>query len=219
MVKRFGKRPQVFVSYKREFSSSVAQLICEMLARHNIDAFVDTRQLDIAGPFPDRLKRAIEECDVFLCLLGTDPKSNRTTLDSDWVQKEIEHACSLNKPMIPIFQETYHPITSQLSPAAEILLRHDGIRLLDIQNIYVDTAIADIARMTKNVARSKRRPIQYIGLMTLAVGLAALLIFAAIKLIPLGNIPGASGGVSETPTSLPVVIVSRRQCNPRQLAP
>src|SRR5437773_406572 len=95
----------VFVSYRRRESATLATLFArEMEARGIKNVFVDTRVTDGAGPFPNRLLAAIEACQVFVCLLGAE------TLNSDWVRKEIEHAHTLGKPMLPVFQETYVPV-------------------------------------------------------------------------------------------------------------
>src|SRR5687767_7982168 len=92
---------QVFISYRRVESSMVATLIAGELERKGLSVFVDTRSVDGAGPFPDRLHRAIEDCTVFVCLLSA------TTLASDWVREEIAHAHQHQKILIPVFQERY----------------------------------------------------------------------------------------------------------------
>jgi hypothetical protein len=48
--------------------------------------------------FPERLMTAIEDAPTFICLLGD------STLDSDWVRKEIWKAYKLKK----VWQSRYH---------------------------------------------------------------------------------------------------------------
>lgn len=109
----------------------LAQLLAKELKRRHIEAFVDTRSVDGAGPFPDRLLRAIEEADVFVCLLAD------TTLGSDWVRREIQHAHDQGKPLIPVFQESYQ---APSDPEAHIsaLLQCDGVHFLDVKNLFID---------------------------------------------------------------------------------
>ncbi|MBI1277866.1 MAG: TIR domain-containing protein [Anaerolineaceae bacterium] len=137
--------PSAFISYRREDSASLATLIAVQLKeRHGIDAYVDTRNTDSGGLFPDRLRTAIDRAEVFVCLLGAD------TLKSPWVLTEIEHAHDLGKVMIPIFQERYIAPNSPPAPHIEALLQYDGVHILDIRNLYVDEAIAQLAVMIRN---------------------------------------------------------------------
>lgn len=139
-------KPRVFLSYQRGPSSGWAVLIAKELEKeHDIAAFVDTRQLDGAMTFPKRLQNAIEDCTVFICLLAD------TTLESNWVQKEIKLAYELGKPMIPLFQEAYvRPEDEEkLDPHIQSLLEYEGVHVLDRKNIYIDEAIAKLAKMIK----------------------------------------------------------------------
>lgn len=138
-----------FVSYRRKASAILATFLTRELSLKGIDAFVDTRAVDGAGPFPDRLLRNIEEREVFICLLGED------TLESEWVRREIAHAHSIGKPMIPIFQESY--VASPEVPDEHVgaLLQNQGVHILDIRNIYVDEAIQQLSKM---IHATKRIP-------------------------------------------------------------
>src|SRR5690606_1704002 len=95
----------VFISYRRKPSAKLANLIArERRERHRIEVYLDTERMDTAGDFPTRLTDAIRKSDVFLCLVAED------TFESDWVQREIEAAHDLGKPMVPVFQESYNPL-------------------------------------------------------------------------------------------------------------
>ncbi len=138
--------PRVFMSYQRDQSAGWAQhFVSRLKEQHGIDAFMDTDRIDSAGPFPARLKRAIEECDVFACLLGT------STLQSGQVRREIEIAYASHKPMIPIFQEAYvaPSFTPGSDPAVETLISYDGVHLFDRRNVHVEHTIGDLARLVK----------------------------------------------------------------------
>jgi hypothetical protein len=72
------------------------------------------------------------------------------------VLEEIEHAHNLRKTMIPIFQERYAPPSQSPNGHVEALLQHDGIHILDVRNIYMDQAIAELASMIKKSAPQLR---------------------------------------------------------------
>ncbi|MGA8311300.1 MAG: TIR domain-containing protein [Terriglobales bacterium] len=136
-------KPRVFISYRRDSSSGWAVYFASQLGKEEIVAFVDTERQDSAVQFPVRLKKAIEECDVFICLLSAD------TLQSKWVGEEIRLAWGSHKPMVPVFQESYtKPDPSEpLEPHVEALINYEGLHLLDRRNIYVDHTISKLAEM------------------------------------------------------------------------
>ncbi len=136
-----GSMTQAFISYRRQDSSSLATLLAMSLKQHRIDAFVDTRSIDGGGPFPDRLRRAIDEAEVFVCLLG------ETTLQSEWVREEIRYAHEKGKTMIPVFQERYHAPNPIPDEHVFALLQSDGVHILDVRNVYVDEGIATLAKL------------------------------------------------------------------------
>ena len=145
---------RIFISYQRDSSSGWAVLFAkELQQKHQIAAFVDTQRMDSAVRFPDRLKRAIQDCDVFVCLLSS------STLQSKWVREEIRLAWENNKPMLPVFQESYAlPDPSErLEAHVEALINYDGVKLLDRQNLYVENAIEKLAEMVTDSVRKSGR--------------------------------------------------------------
>ncbi len=191
-------RPRAFISYRRKTSAMLATLIAHELEGRSIEAFVDTRRTDGGGPFPDRLLRAIEGADVFVCLLAEG------TFDSDWVKREIEHAHTMGKVLIPVFQETY------LAPSApdthiHALLQSDGVHVMDVKNIYVDEAINQLAEMIRRsvpVKRSSRRPLWGAA----ALGIAAL---GIVALIASGTLGG--GGTLDAAGAIETLTAAARQ--------
>lgn len=147
-----GVAPRIFLSYERESSGAWAVTFARELKRdYEIDVFIDTQRLDRAEQFPTRLARAIEECDVFVCLLA------RHTLESRHVNNEIQLAHQCRKPMIPVFQESFdhllvHPDGND---AVETLLSYDGVHLFDRKAVHIDHTVSDLARMVKSSIRSK----------------------------------------------------------------
>ncbi len=131
-------RPRVFLSYRRASDSAWALLFRSELDRqYGCEVFVDSEQQDRAGQFPRKLERQIGRCDVFVCLLSEN------TLDSEWVNREIELAYQGQKPMVPVFLESFqHPRDLSVLPAHVCaMLLYEGVKLLDRQNIFVSAAI------------------------------------------------------------------------------
>jgi hypothetical protein len=145
--------PHVFISYRRDLSAGWAVLFAkELKEKHNIFAFVDTQQADNAIRIPAKVQAAIQDCDIFVCLLA------KTTLRSAWVKEEIRLACEFGKPMVPVFQESFlHPSPGEeVGPHALELLNFEGVYLLDRRNIHIDYSIAELARIVKGPYRDAR---------------------------------------------------------------
>lgn len=155
-----------FISYRRRPSAALANLLQEKLKnQHRIDAYVDTTRTDSTRvQFPDRLMQAIDDSTVFICLLAD------STLDSEWVRKEIRRAYELQKHCIPIFQETYRA-TDDDDPAIQYLLAFDGVHIFDIKNVMVDQSVAQIAAL---IPRKQRRRLP------LVAGFITMLLFIAL---------------------------------------
>jgi hypothetical protein len=135
----------VFASYQRHSSAMLANLIREKLLGKGIKVFVDTYDMDYSGEFPELLRREIEQAQVFLCLLGA------TTLESKWVLEEIEYASSIKKTLIPVFQEDYVSPKEPIPTYVDVLLKHNGVTVLDKRNIYIDEAMSKLERMIKGI--------------------------------------------------------------------
>lgn len=200
---------RAFISYRRADSAALATLMAVTLKNeYDIDAFVDTRNTDGGGPFPDRLRRAIETTDVFVCLLSA------TTLDSDWVRKEIDHAVTHHKTMIPVLQERYAAPDPVPNAAVERLLQSDGIQILDVRNVYVDQAIEELATMIKKSVPRKfavgKMPLLIAALLVLLVGG----VFAATQFLPTSTSPTHTPQDTVSPalsTSSPTATIAETQ--------
>jgi formylglycine-generating enzyme required for sulfatase activity len=154
-----------FISYRRKPSASLAQVIRDKLKyQHNLDAYLDTTRTDSTHvTFPERLMAAIETSPCFICVLG------ETTLESEWVLKEIQRAYDLKKFCIPVFQESYIP-SSTTSPAVDYLLDHDGVHIFDIKNVMMDESVGKIAAL---IPKSSQ---QGFPLTRVLIGLIALVV-------------------------------------------
>lgn len=77
---------KVFVSYKRNESTSVAIQLFEALESHNFDVFLDTHSVGKGQPFQDELWHRMTDCDVIVLLNTPD------FLNSHWCKEEFAEA-------------------------------------------------------------------------------------------------------------------------------
>jgi hypothetical protein len=80
---RLRNTRKVFVSYKREESTSVAIQLYEALEKNNFDVFLDTHSIKQGEPFQEELWHRMADCDVIVLLNTTK------FLESEWCEKEI----------------------------------------------------------------------------------------------------------------------------------
>jgi len=88
-LEAFGKlrsTRKVFISYKRDESTSVAIQLYEALEKNNFDVFLDTHSIKQGEPFQEELWHRMSDCDVIL-LLNTP-----LFLTSEWCKEEIAEA-------------------------------------------------------------------------------------------------------------------------------
>jgi hypothetical protein len=186
---------KVFISYQRQPSAILATYLHEKLKAYGIDAYVDTRQVDSGGHFPDRLIGAIEASDVFICLVAD------TTFESDWVRREIEHAYNLRKTMIPVFQESYTPQRQIPDQFVADLLQSDGIQVLDRKNVFIDESVEQLARM---VRKSVRRRSSLLPRLLGAAVVVLLVLAGGAFVLTQGQQPAVVATPTEMPTNSPV---------------
>jgi len=89
ILESFGKlrnTRKVFVSYRRDESSSVAIQLYEALEKNNFDVFLDTHSIKQGEPFQDELWHRMTDCDVIVLL------NTKSFLNSKWCKEEIAEA-------------------------------------------------------------------------------------------------------------------------------
>ena len=89
ILESFGKlrnTRKVFISYRREESSSVAIQLYEALERNNFDVFLDTHSIKQGEPFQDELWHRMTDCDVIVLL------NTKSFLESKWCKEEVAEA-------------------------------------------------------------------------------------------------------------------------------
>jgi TIR domain-containing protein len=102
---------KIFISYRREDSSYIANMIYEKLEQHfGVDSvFFDIDSIPLGTDFRKRISDSVGKCNVLLAIIGdswinsVDNQGNkRLTNPADFVRIEIESALKRDIPVIPV---------------------------------------------------------------------------------------------------------------------
>jgi hypothetical protein len=98
---------QIFISYRRSDSKTIARLIGESLrARYGRDSvFQDVTEIRPGAEFSEDIRNALKRSDVFLSLIGPDWVRKGAFSESDYVRLEIETAFANRLEVLPILVE------------------------------------------------------------------------------------------------------------------
>jgi hypothetical protein len=157
ILESFGKlrnARKVFISYKRDESSSVAIQLYEALEKNNFDVFLDTHSIKQGEPFQDELWHRMTDCDVIV-LLNT-PKF----LESEWCEKEIAEA---SVKQIGVLQLVWP--NNKLDSMAEVCFPRQMQPEDFIDNIFDNK---DISRLTEITLKSVIQKVESIRARNLA---------------------------------------------------
>ncbi|PUV24161.1 toll/interleukin-1 receptor domain-containing protein [Sphingobacterium athyrii] len=142
ILESFGKlrnTRKVFISYKRDESTSVAIQLYEALENNNFDVFLDTHSIKQGEPFQDELWHRMTDCDVIL-LLNT-PKF----IESEWCEKEIAEASVKQIGIIQVIWPTH-----KLERIAEICFPYQLSEANFVKGIYDKKDISKLNDDTVN---------------------------------------------------------------------
>ena len=106
ILESFGKlrsTRKVFVSYRRDQSSSIAIQLYEALERKNFDVFLDTHSIKQGEPFQEELWHRMADSDVVV-LLNTSK-----FLESKWCKKEIAEASTKRIGVVQLIWPGHKP--------------------------------------------------------------------------------------------------------------
>ena len=112
----------VFISYRRENTWGKARAIANSLENHGYKVFLDVDSIG-GGAFPKYITEAIYSSEYFMPLLSPG------TLESEWVQKEIQYALDMEKTIIPVLLDNF-----EFSPDT---IPEEFSRLLDFNGIII----------------------------------------------------------------------------------
>jgi hypothetical protein len=94
---------RLFISYKRDESSSVAIQLFEQLEKRGFDVFLDTHSIRLGEPFQDELWQRLADTDIVV-LLNTPG-----FLKSNWTKKELAEANAMSIGILQLVWPEYKP--------------------------------------------------------------------------------------------------------------
>ena len=94
-----NKTYDAFICYSRQDSDIVRQ-IASMLEVNGIKCFTDYKSIDIGVDFVKEIQRYLIECNIILVFISANTVRQFET--GSWLNKEINYAVSIGKPIIPI---------------------------------------------------------------------------------------------------------------------
>lgn len=86
---------KVFISYARKDKDEVYPIVDE-LERNGFDCWIDKEGIESGSVFKKVIISAINECEVFVYMFS------KNAFDSEWVDKEYDHARAKKKHIIPV---------------------------------------------------------------------------------------------------------------------
>ena len=131
-----------FISYRRQDTAPIA-----LLLKHEIEkrlqfvrVSVDVEEMMIGNPFPDRLRRLIDEAHATIALIGKNWMPARGTnpadrIGDDWVANELEYSASapLRQPegdRYGLTERTVLPLFADCEPRFDRFLVPDSLTYL-----------------------------------------------------------------------------------------
>ncbi len=120
----------VFISYRRSVSDTLALLVYQDLRSYGISAFYDIESID-SGQFDTIILNQIATRPYFLPIL-TAGTLDRCVSPVDWFRREIEYALALGRMIVPLYTDEFDwlDIDRYLPDAvASELKRYQGVPL------------------------------------------------------------------------------------------
>lgn len=164
----------VFLSYRRESGSALAQLVYRYLRRRGYRVFMDVRDLR-SGTFDVQLKQTIQEATDFVILV-TPNCFDRCGDPNDWLRIEIETAFESGCNVVPLRAENaeWLPIEQWPQPI-NTLANHQTVTL---NAEYCDAGLQRLTQLLKAPRRQRRTALAVIlVVMLLGVVSTVLLLF------------------------------------------
>lgn len=135
--------PLVFISYRRDPSWGQARCIADSLRERGIRVFMDVDNID-EGKFAEIIQQAIHNCDHFVPIIAP------TTLESEWVRREIVLALEYDRSIIPLLVDGFQFSIMPLPDEVKEIASHNAIT---VTHEFYDAAMERLAtRFIKNNA-------------------------------------------------------------------
>lgn len=183
----------VFVSYRREGGSELAQLVRKNLDERGYSVFVDVHDMP-AGPFDQSLIDAIRNCKDVVVLL-TPGSLDRCRNEGDWFRTEIATALACGRNVVPLRTAGFQtPDRASLPHDIAALRTHQAV---GYSHEHSDSSMEKLCRLL--TARPRTASGRNGVLIGAAFAVAAVVIPAAVWAILHRASPGAGAGVGDTP--------------------
>lgn len=142
---------RLFISYKRDESSSVAIQLFEQLEKGGFDVFLDTHSIRPGEPFQDELWQRLADTDIVV-LLNTPG-----FLKSNWTKKELAEANAMSIGILQLVWPGYDP-----EPEAGLSIPHyldasdfGNNAFTDSKSYLIDSVVQNILSLSESLrARS-----------------------------------------------------------------
>ncbi len=121
-----------FLSYRRESGADTARLIRAELMTRGLKSFLDVEDLG-AYHFDESLLRRIEDAPHFIVVLSPGAL-DRCANAGDWLRREIAHAISTERNVVPVLKEGFQFPPADALPAEIAELRR--YNCVDYSHIY-----------------------------------------------------------------------------------
>jgi len=153
----------IFISYRRENSEFIAQLIYDKLTNDGYSVFLDVKTL-ASGKFDDALLNRIENCNDFLLILSKG-SLDRCQNEDDWLKTEIENAIKLGKNIIPIMTEDFIEFPKNIPSEIKEISHFNA---LELHASLVDEMILKLKKsyLKSNPKKPKNQPKESVKIAT-----------------------------------------------------
>lgn len=123
---------RIFISYRRSDSKTIARLIGEDLrTRYGHDSvFQDVTEIKPGAEFPEDIRKALEQSDIFLALISPDWAREGAFSVTDYVRLEVETAFSNRLEVLPILVEGgTMPLVNDLPKSIQLVARINAVHV------------------------------------------------------------------------------------------
>jgi len=142
-----------FISYRRETDSETARLVRCELAVKGYMAFLDVPDLR-SSYFDEHLLREIENVPNFVLVLSAD-SLKRCNQEGDWLRREIAHAITTKRRIIPIVKDDFiMPNMEDLPDDISELPRHNFVKY---DHILFDATIKSLIEFINDINSHDRK--------------------------------------------------------------
>ena len=136
-----GDASNIFVSYKRNESSSFALLVAHVLRQAGLNPFVDM-QLEAGGDWRNQLRESIRQADYLVLLLAP------TTLQSTVTLQEIEWAMGAGTTIVPVWHRGFSFKASEWTTLpetiSELIADTHTIRVTEENPLAYNSALSEL---------------------------------------------------------------------------